>query len=153
MEAIILTIHKEDFSAGGEGIPTKEEADSIASCSPYMKELQTFISRVSVDYLQDFVCGDFVASCVEPLCVRAIQRFVTHASIVRPLGRQGRARLAADCAQLESTLEPMLPRRYGGHLYIAKQARDEFVLFQQMELHRGALNGCCFPALLPRPSL
>ncbi len=111
LEAIILTMHKEDFSTGGEGVPSLEDAMEevrISNCSPFMKELHTFVSRVCMDYLQDFVCREFVSSCLLPVCVCTVDRFVTHASIVRPLGRDGRRRLAVDCSQLELALEPLL---------------------------------------------
>ena len=51
VEAVILTLHNEDFSA--------EEAssgDAGKNCSLYMKELQGFLSRVSADFLADFIC-------------------------------------------------------------------------------------------------
>ncbi len=57
VEAILLTLHKEDFSAGDRaGVPASTEESevlsSLANCSAYMKELHTFVSRVSADYLQ-----------------------------------------------------------------------------------------------------
>ena len=108
VEAIVLTIHKEDFSAdeaiGQDALP---EANKNA-CSLYMKELQGFISRVAVDFLQDFLCQDFISSCVLPLAEKIVHQFVLHASLVRPLGRSGQMRLASDCAQLELALEPLV---------------------------------------------
>ncbi len=56
VEAIVLTVHKEDFSAGaGDQVPDEREGagDGVgANTSPYMKELQSFVARVSTDYLQ-----------------------------------------------------------------------------------------------------
>ena len=55
VEAIILTLHNEDYSAEEAG---GGEADK--NCSLYMKELQGFLSRVSADFLADFVCKEQV---------------------------------------------------------------------------------------------
>ncbi len=112
VESIVLTMHKEDF--GGDdasGGPTTDDEDATASsssCSPYMRELQTFVSRVSADFLQEFACRDFVSSCLRPSHARSVARFVSHASFLRPLGAAGRLRLASDCARLEAALEPLL---------------------------------------------
>ena len=104
VEAILLTIHKEDYAEEDEG-----KADPDNTCSLYMKELQGFISRVAVDFLKDFVCQDFVGECVLSVVGGCIDSFILHASLVRPLGRGGQLRLASDCAQLELALEPLLP--------------------------------------------
>lgn len=98
VEAILLTIHNEDFS---NDETCAKESDNRSTCSLYMKELQGFLSRVVVDFLQDFICQDFVSTCSLPLAAKTIDLFVLHASLVRPLGRAGQARLASDCAQLE----------------------------------------------------
>jgi len=101
VEAIILTMHNEDFSG-------EEEAAPGSPCSLYMKELQTFLSRISVDFLQQFTCREFLSGRLMPLAERCIQRFVLHSSLVRPLGAGGAMRLASDCAQLEFALSTIL---------------------------------------------
>ena len=53
VEAIILTLHNEDFSAEEAG-----SGDADKNCSLYMKELQGFLSRVSADFLADFICKE-----------------------------------------------------------------------------------------------
>ena len=55
IEAIVLTIHKEDFSKDRED---EDGASSGDNCSLYMKELQGFLSRVSADFLAPFNCRD-----------------------------------------------------------------------------------------------
>ncbi|RXG60114.1 Conserved oligomeric Golgi complex subunit 5 [Armadillidium vulgare] len=62
VEAIILTMHKEDFSR------------------------------------------------VYNLCSFALELFVRHASLLRPIGDQGKMRLAADFAQMELAINPLVPR-------------------------------------------
>ena len=41
---------------------------------------------------------------------RAVELFVRHAALVRPVGAAGRLRLAADCAQLELAVAPLCDR-------------------------------------------
>ncbi|KAK2155274.1 hypothetical protein LSH36_244g03005 [Paralvinella palmiformis] len=101
LEAIILTIHNEDYSS------TTPPEGSEAQCSLYMKELQDFISRVQMTYLTQFECQDFVISSVHPLACHCIELFVRHASLVRPLGNGGKMRLAADFAQMELAVAPL----------------------------------------------
>ena len=69
-------------------------------CSLYMKELQGFISRVMSDYFRHFQCTDFIFDSTEKIAQRAIELFVRHSSILRPLGEGGKMRLAADFAQV-----------------------------------------------------
>ena len=54
LEAIILTMHNEDFSQS-----TASEGGGDAQCSLYMRELQDFIMRVHSSYLTMFQCTDF----------------------------------------------------------------------------------------------
>lgn len=69
-------------------------------CSLYMKELQGFIARVMSDYFRHFECFDFVFDNTEAMAQRAIELFIRHASLIRPLGEGGKMRLAADFAQV-----------------------------------------------------
>lgn len=73
-------------------------------CSLYMKELQGFIARVMSDYFRHFECFDFVFDNTEAMAQRAIELFIRHASLIRPLGEGGKMRLAADFAQVPSVL-------------------------------------------------
>ncbi|XP_059094020.1 conserved oligomeric Golgi complex subunit 5-like [Tigriopus californicus] len=108
IEAIILTIHNEDFSGSGEDQTGSAVSNPAAKpCSLYMKELQSFLSRVSADYLQAFECHELLAECVLPVVRRCVDQFVVDASLIRPLGTEGQMRLASDCAQLEMALEPL----------------------------------------------
>ncbi|XP_039251154.2 conserved oligomeric Golgi complex subunit 5-like [Styela clava] len=104
VEAIILTIHNEDFSRGNP-----EPGENVL-CSLYMKELQDFISRVVKDHLALFKCKDFVIESLIPLGQRALTLFVRHATLVRPLGEGGKVILAADFAQMELAVTPLCRR-------------------------------------------
>jgi hypothetical protein len=102
VEAILLTVHKEDFSLE---VDTNNPAPA---CSLYMKELQAFLERIARDFLSTFTCKQFLASQLQPLAEKTIQRFVLQGSLVRPLGSGGAMRLASDCAQLEFALSSIL---------------------------------------------
>ncbi|KAM4712073.1 conserved oligomeric Golgi complex subunit 5 [Anableps anableps] len=105
IEAIIITLHQEDFS-GPLSSPDKPDVP----CSLYMKELQGFISRVTADYFKQFQCMDFVYDSTESIAQRAIELFLRHASLLRPLGEGGKMRLAADFAQMEMAVAPLCRR-------------------------------------------
>uniref|UniRef100_A0A803WCP3 Conserved oligomeric Golgi complex subunit 5 n=1 Tax=Ficedula albicollis TaxID=59894 RepID=A0A803WCP3_FICAL len=79
-------------------------------CSLYMKELQGFIARVMSDYFRHFECFDFVFDNTEAMAQRAIELFLRHASLIRPLGEGGKMRLAADFAQMELAVAPLCRR-------------------------------------------
>ncbi len=56
VDAILLTMHNENFESGNVGGGKK---------SPYLKELETFISRVSIEFLSYFECKLLLAECVQ----------------------------------------------------------------------------------------
>ncbi|XP_062494267.1 conserved oligomeric Golgi complex subunit 5 isoform X2 [Pezoporus occidentalis] len=105
VEAIIITMHQEDFSGSLSG-PGKPDVP----CSLYMKELQGFIARVMSDYFRHFECFDFVFDNTEAMAQRAIELFIRNASLIRPLGEGGKMRLAADFAQMELAVAPLCRR-------------------------------------------
>ncbi|XP_068132384.1 conserved oligomeric Golgi complex subunit 5 isoform X2 [Hyperolius riggenbachi] len=105
VEAIIITMHQEDFS----GILSSSGKPDVP-CSLYMKELQGFIARVMSDYFRHFECMDFVYDNTEAIAQRAIELFIRNASLLRPLGEGGKMRLAADFAQMELAVAPLCRR-------------------------------------------
>ncbi|XP_068611151.1 conserved oligomeric Golgi complex subunit 5 [Brachionichthys hirsutus] len=105
IEAIIITLHQEDFSG-----PLSSSEKPDVPCSLYMKELQGFLSRVMSDYFRLFHCVDFIYDSTEATAKRAIELFVRHTSLLRPLGEGGKMRLAADFAQMEMAATPLCRR-------------------------------------------
>ena len=103
IEAILLTMHNEDFSASDGDTNTPAQA-----CSLYMKELQAFLERISRDFFATFTCKEFLFVHLHAMAEKTIHRFVTQGSLVRPLGSGGAMRLASDCAQLEFALSTIL---------------------------------------------
>ena len=98
VDAILSTLHNEDFASSDTSGNRK---------SSYMKELQTFTSRVCVEFLSNFECKATLAESAHELASNCVDLFVLHASLVRPLSVGGRSRLAFDCVTLESALEPL----------------------------------------------
>ncbi|ERE72722.1 conserved oligomeric Golgi complex subunit 5 [Cricetulus griseus] len=105
VEAIIITMHQEDFSGS---LSSSGKPD--VPCSLYMRELQGFIARVMNDYFKHFECLDFVFDNTEVIARRAIELFIRNASLVRPLGEGGKMRLATDFAQMELAVGPLCRR-------------------------------------------
>ncbi|XP_006257873.1 conserved oligomeric Golgi complex subunit 5 isoform X2 [Alligator mississippiensis] len=105
VEAIIITMHQEDFSGS---LSSSGKPD--VPCSLYMKELQGFIARIMSDYFRHFECFDFVFDNTEAIAQRAIELFIRNASLIRPLGEGGKMRLAADFAQMELAVAPLCRR-------------------------------------------
>ena len=70
IEAILLTMHKEDFSIA-------EHHGKKPSL--YMRELESFIKRVISDQFNNLDAKDFLARRLAPIASRAIDLFVRHA--------------------------------------------------------------------------
>nr|XP_002121988.1 conserved oligomeric Golgi complex subunit 5 [Ciona intestinalis] len=104
VEAIVLTMHNEDFDT---------DADSVSGntlCSLYVKELRDFLSRVVKDHFSQFDFKDFVMESLLPLGHRSIDLFVRHASLLSPMSEGGKMKLAADFAQMELAISPLCKR-------------------------------------------
>lgn len=71
------------------------------STSLYMRELHDFINRAYATYIKPFSdCEEVVARCCSATGQRTVTLFMRHVAIVRPLGTYGRAKLVADCTQV-----------------------------------------------------
>lgn len=103
IEAIILTMHNENFSGN-------DTSGTDSQCSLYMKELQGFITRASEDYLAPYLPSDIIKQKTHNLACRCLELFVRHASLLRPIGESGKMRLAADFAQMELAISPLCNR-------------------------------------------
>ncbi|KAK3920424.1 Conserved oligomeric Golgi complex subunit 5 [Frankliniella fusca] len=118
IEAILLTMHDEDYAA--------DEGSSINSL--YMKELHTFIGRAINLYLSPFDDQTLVVNSVS-VATRCIDLFLRLASLIRPLGKVGIAKLSADFEKLELALQPLAGRQppadlgWGKHLRTLRSLR------------------------------
>ncbi|KAG8336187.1 Conserved oligomeric Golgi complex subunit [Homalodisca vitripennis] len=97
IEAIILTIHQEDFN--------KEESSQGSSL--YMRELQSFVQRVVSTYLSPFQHHQIVLESQQELASQCLELFLRHVSLVRPISPSGRLRLVNDMKQIEVALAPL----------------------------------------------
>ncbi|CAL4237049.1 unnamed protein product, partial [Meganyctiphanes norvegica] len=105
IEAIVLTMHNEDFSSSNN-----EGGTGDFQCSLYMKELQGFITRIATDYLMPYHLSSVIKEQIQSLGCRCLEVFVRHASLLRPIGDGGKLRLAADFAQMELAINPLCSR-------------------------------------------
>jgi len=95
VQAILLTLHQEDFS-------------TAAAPSLYMKELEQVLQRVCGGYLRRFTCRTLVEPALTQLAARSAELFVRHASLLRPLADKARQRLVADSLHLEAVIQAQL---------------------------------------------
>ncbi|KAL1124668.1 hypothetical protein AAG570_001292, partial [Ranatra chinensis] len=98
IEAILLTMHNEDFSMNDK---------TTSSNSLYMKELQKFISRAVTTYLVTFHSQQLVAQACISIASRTIELFLRNASLVRPLSDGGRKKLISDFKSVEDAVSPL----------------------------------------------
>ncbi|KAL3222578.1 hypothetical protein MRX96_028360 [Rhipicephalus microplus] len=103
VEAIILTMHEEDFCTPA----VDRMATPDAPCSLYMRELQQFLLHCQNDFFSSWPPAAAVTQGLRDLASRALELLVRHASLVRPLAEGGKMRLAADFAHMEMALAPM----------------------------------------------
>ncbi|KAI5651470.1 golgi transport complex subunit 5 domain-containing protein [Phthorimaea operculella] len=100
---ILMTMHEEpDLTRGDD--PTGKSL----SCSPYMKELQQFVSRCKDIYLSMFTEKPALNECCTNIARVCTERFVYHICNIRPLTKFGRVKLQIDCKHLEVALSPLV---------------------------------------------
>ncbi|XP_057373546.1 conserved oligomeric Golgi complex subunit 5-like [Daphnia carinata] len=129
IEAILLTMHDEDFSSAHP----PESGAASAPCSLYMKELQNFMSRSAGDYFSLYHSPDFLREELRAVATRCLDLFVRHASLLRPLGDGGKMKLAADFAQMELAISSFYdrPTELGRSYRVLRSFRP--LLFQTVE--------------------
>ena len=98
IEAILLTMHSEDF----------DQVKEVQKTSPYLRELQTFVARVYQDFLSKFHCKNLVAEICSPLVLQTLDFFIIQASLIRPISEQGVKKLIFDIDNLEPALGPLM---------------------------------------------
>ncbi|EFX83109.1 hypothetical protein DAPPUDRAFT_316118 [Daphnia pulex] len=129
VEAIVLTMHDEDFSSPHP----PEDGAASAPCSLYMKELQSFLSRSAADYFSLYHSPDFLREELRAVATRCLDLFVRHASLLRPLADGGKMKLAADFAQMELAISSFYdrPTELGRSYRVLRSFRP--LLFQTVE--------------------
>lgn len=100
---ILMTMHEEpDLNRSDD--PSRKNL----SCSPYMKELQQFVSRCKDIYLSMFNEKAAINECCNGIAKACIERFIQHVCNIRPISRFGRVKLQIDCKHLELALSPLV---------------------------------------------
>ncbi|XP_068622595.1 conserved oligomeric Golgi complex subunit 5 [Battus philenor] len=100
---ILMTMHDEP-----DLIRADEPNNKSLSCSPYMKELQQFVSRCRDIYLSMFQEKSALNDSCINISKACVERFIHHVCNVRPLTKFGRVKLQIDCKQLETALSPLV---------------------------------------------
>ncbi|XP_041980920.1 conserved oligomeric Golgi complex subunit 5 [Aricia agestis] len=138
---ILLTMHDEPDLRRAE-----EPGTRSLSCSPYMRELQQFLSRCCDIYLSMFNEKPALDECCVDIAKSCIDRFVYHACNVRPLSAYGRAKLQVDCQQLETCLAPLVNdiTELGDH-YRRLKALGLLLEKTPREIARGQYEGAALP--------
>ncbi|KAJ3656220.1 hypothetical protein Zmor_015314 [Zophobas morio] len=105
IETIVVTIHLETDWAKLQVPPNK----NTIPCSPYMRELTQFITRVYHTYLSNFNNKEVLSAKCSDVAIRCIELLVRHSSLLRPLSQGGRVRLHSDYLHLEHSLKVICP--------------------------------------------
>eukprot|EP00123_Amoebidium_parasiticum_P010455 comp20115_c0_seq1/m.24821 comp20115_c0_seq1/g.24821 ORF comp20115_c0_seq1/g.24821 comp20115_c0_seq1/m.24821 type:complete len:770 (-) comp20115_c0_seq1:276-2585(-) len=103
--SVLLRMHQVNFAAG----PSRGASQPDAPCSAYMEDLGREIGIINTTFLQRFT-PSIVAQWRLKLAGRLTELFVRHLSLVRPISDGGKLKLAADMAQFEMTIAPLLDR-------------------------------------------
>ncbi|XP_062515247.1 conserved oligomeric Golgi complex subunit 5-like [Corticium candelabrum] len=108
IEEILITMHESDFSGD---IPTQSSSQLPESpCSAYIVELRDFISRIHLTHLVQYDCQKYMEERLKGVANRAMDLFVRHVTLIRPLGDRGKMRLAADLTEIEVAIMPLCQR-------------------------------------------
>jgi hypothetical protein len=124
-EATILDIHRANYArAAAENAGAAEQP---LECSAFVRALQNHVDTFRSHTLARFGTSDLLAQRCLKLTHRLLEFFVRHACLVRPLGRGGRLQMAADMAQFEAGVAPLISenavggaealRQFGGAPY------------------------------------
>jgi hypothetical protein len=81
-----------------------------------------------------FPVGPTLTNHIRALASRLVLLFVRHASLIRPLKEAGKLRLAADMAQLEFAIAPLMSVKELGYPYKALRAFRPFIFRETSQL-------------------
>jgi hypothetical protein len=104
-EATILDMHRANYARADD---SHAAVDQQPECSAFVRALQGHVETLRAQTLARFGASDVLAQRCLKLTHRLLDFFVRHACLVRPLGRGGRLQLAADMAQFEAGVAPLV---------------------------------------------
>lgn len=138
---ILMTMHDEP-----DLIRADDPKGKLLSCSPYMKEMQQFVSRCKDIYLSMFSEKPTLNKCCLNIAKACIERFIYHIANVRPLSKFGRVKLQIDCKHLEVALSPLISDiiELGDH-YRQLKALHSLLDKTPQEIAKSQSEGACLP--------
>ncbi|XP_063829873.1 conserved oligomeric Golgi complex subunit 5 [Ostrinia nubilalis] len=138
---ILMTMHDES-----DLVRADDPTGKSLSCSPYMKELQQFVSRCKDIYLSMFHEKPALNECCINISVACVERFIVHVCNVRPLSKYGRVKLQIDCKHLEIALSPLINdvTELGDH-YRQLKALNLILERTPQEIAKSQSEGACLP--------
>lgn len=138
---ILMTMHDEP-----DLIRADDPGGKSLSCSPYMKELQQFVSRCKDIYLSMFTEKPALNECCVNIAKACIERFILHICNVRPLSQFGRVKLQIDCKHLEVALAPLVSDMSElGDSYRQLKALCLLLEKSPQEIAKSQSEGACLP--------
>ena len=149
IQQILTSMHEENFDTAPVSSDTKHEiALEDLQCSGFMKELQSFISRIHMDHLVCYECGEILQTKCEEIVSFCIEAYVQNCCLVRPLGEHGTMRMTADVAQMELAVAPLCKNRLSelGHTYRMLRCLKKLVYTDTKDL----MNSQTVLEVLPR---
>ncbi|CAG9790765.1 unnamed protein product [Diatraea saccharalis] len=138
---ILMTMHDEP-----DLVRADDPMGKTLSCSPYMKELQQFVSRCKDIYLSMFQEKSALNECCLNIAIACIERFIQHVCNTRPLSKFGRIKLQIDCKHLEVALSPLVNdvSELGDH-YRQLKALHLILEKTPQEIAKSQSEGACLP--------
>lgn len=110
-EATILDIHRANYPRADERADAQQQQQQQQphlECSAFVRALQGHVETFRSQTLARFGTSELLAQRCLKLTHRLLEFFVRHACLVRPLGRGGRMQMAADMAQFEAGVAPLM---------------------------------------------
>ncbi|TPX48251.1 hypothetical protein SeMB42_g00684 [Synchytrium endobioticum] len=138
IESVMIKMHKEDY---GKPAPIKSSrpANDI-STSQYVYELTSRLRWLQREIYARLHCGEETKEWVRLVVSRALEYFIRHGSLVRPLSELGKLKLTKDMAQVELDLDQFL-MRFGmkleseaGDIYRALRAFRSLIFLELSEI-------------------
>ncbi|XP_030751330.1 conserved oligomeric Golgi complex subunit 5 [Sitophilus oryzae] len=141
IETILVTMHLEP-----DWLKIQVVANKNLPCSPYMKELIQFITRVYNTYLVNFHNKEVLSEKCNIIAIKCIDLLVRHSAILRPVGQGGRHRLQSDYHHLEEALKVICPNLTNlGRPYRLLKSMASLIIQTPEDIIAGQVSGSSVP--------
>lgn len=105
---IAPTLTQRNIYSSHLSLHSQKHRDTVHVCSPYLEKLQRQMQHLHSNILPNFTPCPAVTLRLRALASRIAVFFIRHVALVRPLSQVGTLKLAADMAQLELALAPIV---------------------------------------------